>query len=184
MPGCKNMSHLAKYKNRPSPPYPAANCPGASKTGNAGRKYKSVPDKNGRYAWKPSPRKSPRKSARKSKAPRKSPRKSPRDELTRDKEWYRRVRWMAKSKTLKWLQANPGIENTIIKYQQDNPKTGASRQKYEKYKHAKTIGEFVKLGGWKDDFDWDRTKKFLTVYFIWGKYGSVYSPKQKHYLRL
>ena len=69
-------------------------------------------------------------------------------------------------KTLEWLQANPGVENTIIKYQQDNPKTGASRQRYEKYKHAKTIGEFVKLGGWKDDFDWDQTKKFLTVYWL------------------
>ena len=60
------MSHLAKYKNRPSPPYPAAKCPNASKIGNDGRKYKSVPDKNGRYAWKHISHKFSRKSSQKS----------------------------------------------------------------------------------------------------------------------
>ena len=60
------MCHLAKYKNRPSPPYPAAKCHNASKIGNDGRKYKSVPDKNGRYAWKHIFHKFSRKSSQKS----------------------------------------------------------------------------------------------------------------------
>jgi len=41
-----------KYTNRPSPPYPANDCPGKTKKGNDGRKYKSIANKNGVYSWK------------------------------------------------------------------------------------------------------------------------------------
>ena len=44
-------STLKKYKERPSPPYPANDCQGQKKKGNNGKMYKSVPDKNNVYKW-------------------------------------------------------------------------------------------------------------------------------------
>ena len=41
-----------KYTSRPAPPYPAQNCKNIIKTGNNGKKYKSVSNKNGIYKWK------------------------------------------------------------------------------------------------------------------------------------
>ena len=51
MLGCRNMSHLKKYANRPSPPYPANECPNQTMTGNDGKIYTSVLDKLGRFKW-------------------------------------------------------------------------------------------------------------------------------------
>jgi hypothetical protein len=45
--------YTKKYTERPSPPYPAnLNC-GATKTGNDGYEWTSVPDKNGVCRWVP-----------------------------------------------------------------------------------------------------------------------------------
>lgn len=41
-----------KYLSRNSPPFSAQNCPDMIKTGNDGKKYVSVSDKNGIYRWK------------------------------------------------------------------------------------------------------------------------------------
>ena len=50
-------STLAKYTSRPGPPYPAndPDCHGRYRRGNDGLWYKSVPNKNGVFAWKKSP---------------------------------------------------------------------------------------------------------------------------------
>jgi len=42
-------SNDSKYTTRPSPPYPAQSCKNLIKTGNNGKKYISVSDKNGIY---------------------------------------------------------------------------------------------------------------------------------------
>ena len=44
-------SNLTKYKNRPSPPFPANDCKNEKKLGNDGQMYKSTPDKNNIYKW-------------------------------------------------------------------------------------------------------------------------------------
>ena len=49
---CLNKSHIAKYRNRPSPPFPANSCCNQVMPGNNGLMYKSVPDKNGVCKWK------------------------------------------------------------------------------------------------------------------------------------
>lgn len=51
---CVTMSHLAKYRNRPSPPFPANDpaCQGTTKKGNDGLMYTSVPDRKGVFKWK------------------------------------------------------------------------------------------------------------------------------------
>ena len=51
-PGCQPQWHLKKYASRPGPPHPAQECKNKTKFGNDGHKYKSSPDKNGRYRWK------------------------------------------------------------------------------------------------------------------------------------
>ncbi len=40
-----------EYKSRPSPPYHANDCKGATKTGNDGTPYVSLPDKRGVHRW-------------------------------------------------------------------------------------------------------------------------------------
>lgn len=50
--GCTRLT-LKKYTKRPSPPYHANECKGATKKGNDGRKYISVADARGVYTWKP-----------------------------------------------------------------------------------------------------------------------------------
>jgi len=52
---------------------------------------------------------------------------------------------------------------TKISMLQDNPKRGMSKDRYEKYKHAKTIEEFYALGGSTGDIRNDRAKGFLVV---------------------
>lgn len=86
------MSHLKKYAKRPSPPYPANECPNQIRIGNDGNEYVSKSDKRGIFAWKKVPlnksfgacprEKKPKKNARKS--VRKSARKSSR----KPREWY------------------------------------------------------------------------------------------------
>lgn len=48
---CVNMSHLQKYKDRPSPPYPANMCCGRIMLGNDRRRYISKPASNGICRW-------------------------------------------------------------------------------------------------------------------------------------
>jgi hypothetical protein len=48
---CKK-STLKKYRNRPSPPYPAQECRKQKKKGSDGKWYISIPDKSGVYRWK------------------------------------------------------------------------------------------------------------------------------------
>lgn len=49
---CPDMSHLARYISRPSPPYPAQRCRDVIKQGNDGLMYQSVPDRRGVYTWR------------------------------------------------------------------------------------------------------------------------------------
>jgi hypothetical protein len=48
---CQNKSHISKYANRNSPPYPANECKGDIKTGNDGNTYISKSNKNGIFRW-------------------------------------------------------------------------------------------------------------------------------------
>ena len=41
-----------KYTDRPSPPFPAADCPGLAKKGNNGKMYESIANVKGIYSWK------------------------------------------------------------------------------------------------------------------------------------
>jgi hypothetical protein len=66
-------SNDSKYKTRPSPPYPAQNCKNLIKTGNNGKKYISVSDKNGIYKWKLSPKSRSRKRRSLSRSVKNSP---------------------------------------------------------------------------------------------------------------
>jgi len=45
-------SHLKKYRNRPSPPYPANRCCNMKKVGNDGDTWVSVPDRRGICRWR------------------------------------------------------------------------------------------------------------------------------------
>ena len=82
---CQNMSHLKKYAKRPSPPYPANECPNQIRIGNDGNEYVSKPDKRGIFAWKKVPlnksfgacprEKKPKKKMKKSR--KRSPKRSP-----------------------------------------------------------------------------------------------------------
>jgi len=50
--GCVDISHLAKYAGRPSPPFHAKGCPGDVKMGSDGvTPYKSVQASNGVWRW-------------------------------------------------------------------------------------------------------------------------------------
>ena len=49
--GCINHSHLAKYRDRKSPPYPANDCRGRIKIGNDGEMWRSKASSNGVYRW-------------------------------------------------------------------------------------------------------------------------------------
>jgi hypothetical protein len=71
--GCVDISHLAKYAGRPSPPFHAKGCPGQVKMGSDGKTpYKSVQASNGVWRWvkvkngdaKPAKVKTPAKSPR------------------------------------------------------------------------------------------------------------------------
>lgn len=48
---CQRLT-LKKYKDRPSPPYHAADCPNQLLYGNDNKRYRSVADKRGVYTWK------------------------------------------------------------------------------------------------------------------------------------
>lgn len=73
------MSHLAKYRNRPSPSFPANDpaCRGTTKRGNDGLMYTSVPDKNGVFKWKyitaASRKRSPTRQRSRNRSPNRSP---------------------------------------------------------------------------------------------------------------
>ena len=51
---CEDMSHLAKYANRPGPPFAANDpyCHYKFMSGNDGLSYQSLPNKNGIFRWK------------------------------------------------------------------------------------------------------------------------------------
>lgn len=82
-----NQRTEKKYRDRPSPPYSAQECPGMIKRGNNGKLFISKANVKGIYQWKPyqgedphktSRRTSRKKSSRKTKKQRKSSRKSSR----------------------------------------------------------------------------------------------------------
>jgi hypothetical protein len=52
-----------------------------------------------------------------------------------------------------------------LDFVQDNPKRqgGASRARFEKYKMAKTVAEFLELGGSTADLEWDIDHGFVTT---------------------
>lgn len=50
MSSCKRQT-AKRYQERPSPPYKAGHCPGATKTGNDGTPYASVANAKGVYHW-------------------------------------------------------------------------------------------------------------------------------------
>lgn len=43
----------------------------------------------------------------------------------------------------------------------DNPKRGKSKARYDFYKKAKTVGEYIKLGGVRADITWDYERQFI-----------------------
>ena len=47
--------------------------------------------------------------------------------------------------------------------QQENPKSGASEARYEKYKAARTLGEIIKLGGSRGDIGNDMLRGYIVV---------------------
>ena len=47
----KNLLHLKKYRNRPSPPYRSSDFRGEFKSGNDGKTWFSKSNKNGVYRW-------------------------------------------------------------------------------------------------------------------------------------
>ncbi len=51
--GCVEQ-HTKKYTQRPSPAFPAAQCPGESRVGNDGKSYTSKENKAGVFSWRPS----------------------------------------------------------------------------------------------------------------------------------
>lgn len=53
-------------------------------------------------------------------------------------------------------------DSTRISVQQANPKSGKSGARYEKYKHAKTVGQYLRDGSLAD-LRWDLQKGFVTV---------------------
>ena len=130
------MSHLKKYANRPSPPYPANECRNKTMTGNDGNIYASIPDKRGRFTWK-----------KKSKVLR-----SRRGTRTRSRS---RKPTRSRSRSRSPKRSPKRTQKTSRR-----PK----RQSNKKSKRS-SLKPF-------------RQKQ------IWGKYGSVYSPKQQHYVRL
>lgn len=87
---CVTMSHLAKYRNRPSPPFPANDpaCQGTTKKGNDGLMYSSVPDRNGIFKWKPTTAASRQRSPPRSRAPRRSRSQSPSRRRTAPRNIY------------------------------------------------------------------------------------------------
>lgn len=50
---CEDLSRLSKYRNRPSPPFPANQCCGETKRGNDGNMWRSVRNVRGICQWKP-----------------------------------------------------------------------------------------------------------------------------------
>jgi len=42
-------------------------------------------------------------------------------------------------------------------------KSGKSRERYERYRRAKTVGEYLELGGTRKDLRWDRMKGYVTL---------------------
>mmetsp|Transcript_155663 Transcript_155663/g.274970 ORF Transcript_155663/g.274970 Transcript_155663/m.274970 type:complete len:200 (+) Transcript_155663:113-712(+) len=76
----------------------------------------------------------------------------------------------ASAKPAKKGKASPAGELTTsdsrgIKYQSQNPKVrgGAAFERYEKYKHAKTVGEALSLGAAPGDIKHDVKRGFATI---------------------
>jgi hypothetical protein len=55
MPRSCRRGSAKKYSSRPSPPYPANDCPGMTRYGNNKELWLSTPDKNGVHHWKKKP---------------------------------------------------------------------------------------------------------------------------------
>lgn len=56
-------------------------------------------------------------------------------------------------------------DDTKIEYVDNNPKRAgsAAHQRFEKYMSAKTVAEFLKLGGLKADLRYDANKGFVKI---------------------
>jgi len=56
-------------------------------------------------------------------------------------------------------------DTTVLKYQESNPKRAGSKahQRFEIYMKAKTVAEFLKLGGLKADLRYDADKGFVEI---------------------
>ena len=55
----------------------------------------------------------------------------------------------ARKNTIAAWNAMPG--DTRIAFRQENPKRGQSRERYERYKTCRTLGEYFGIGGWAKD---------------------------------
>ncbi|CAE7639127.1 unnamed protein product [Symbiodinium pilosum] len=61
-------------------------------------------------------------------------------------------------------KASESSNKRKLRFVQENPKTPGSNahKRYEAYKKARTVQEFLDLGGAKGDLNWDRASGFLT----------------------
>ena len=69
------------------------------------------------------------------------------------------------SKKKRWPKLAPWSEDKKIVCLQENPKAKdkPSGVRYEKYKAAKTVREYLDLGGTKDDLRWDRRRSYVVA---------------------
>jgi len=56
-----------------------------------------------------------------------------------------------------------GFLSEAVKILLENPKRGKSAERYEKYKHAKTLGEVLDLGGSRADVANDVVRGFIVL---------------------
>ena len=68
-------------------------------------------------------------------------------------------------KKKRWPKLAPWSEDKKIVCLQENPKAKdkPSGVRYEKYKAAKTVREYLDLGGTKDDLRWDRRRSYVVA---------------------
>ena len=48
----------------------------------------------------------------------------------------------------------------------ENPKRGASKDRYDAYKSGQTVDEFIAAGGTRGDVNWDIAHGFITVEIV------------------
>lgn len=71
----------------------------------------------------------------------------------------------AKKEKRSWPKLPTWSESQKIQCLQKNPKTKGDMcyERYERYKKAKTVREYLSLGGTKDDLRWDRRRLFVVA---------------------